>query len=246
MPRRFDHSYDRSWRLSNNIWYRITSSTGSTYDDATAGWWFDNNFAINNFSSTTSTTNYIRTYDGYRIPRFTDRTNMASYSRWHFPEDHVPEERLLREGEAVADAIRDANRDLQLEEHRRYREERRERENQAYLRATSLLHDSLAPEQLEQLKEYDSFLVIGSQTQRVYEITIGREHNVYVLVDGYRVRRYCAHVVDRLPDADNVLAQKLMIECNEQMFLRMANTVQLPRSVPSPIPMPEALQAASF
>lgn len=240
------HMFGRqTWRQYDpNFWYQITdSSTTASYDNnETIGPWFNsnNNFSITN---TMTTMDYIRTPEGYRVPRFNDGTGVY-YSEWHryHPEDQIPEERLLRGGREaretprIEDALRQAGQDLTRHDQERRRESQEQR-HQAYLRATSLLREALSREQLYQLDNYDAFLVVGSRTQRTYEISMGREHNVYLLNnEGRRTWRYCAHVVDRVPNADNVLAQKFMIECNEQMFLKLANTDPLPHPVPGRVP----------
>lgn len=90
-------------------------------------------------------------------------------------------------------------------------------------RAGALLKEELSPRQARQFEEHGVFLVTGSRTGRVYEVEFGRAGNVYQVMDGRRVRCFCMHVIDNLPTADNVLAQKLMLECDEMRFLRMAN-----------------------
>ena len=38
-----------------------------------------------------------------------------------------------------------------------------------------------------------------------------------------KIKTLCAHPTVRVPDADNMLAQKLYLESNEEEFLRIAN-----------------------
>jgi hypothetical protein len=37
------------------------------------------------------------------------------------------------------------------------------------------------------------------------------------------IKRLCSHLIELVPDADTMLAQKLHLECNEDAFLRIAN-----------------------
>lgn len=95
-------------------------------------------------------------------------------------------------------------------------------------RAELLLMDNLTDEQRIEWAEKKQFHIdIG---ERRYRIWRGRAGNVE-LVRGHEMRshyrpgrpRYCCHVVAGVPDADNVLAQKLLLESDEQRFLEMAN-----------------------
>lgn len=47
--------------------------------------------------------------------------------------------------------------------------------------------------------------------------------------EGAAVTRYCIHPNVQVPQADNLLCQKLMIETNEEMFLLTANATPLAR-----------------
>ena len=98
-------------------------------------------------------------------------------------------------------------------------------------RARRLLFSMLSPMQQKQLDEKNHFdLTVHGQdgSQRVYRIEYGYQGNVKLLVpDGQPVRRYCIHADSRLPYEDQMLAQKLLLEANEQDFLRIANMTQL-------------------
>lgn len=100
----------------------------------------------------------------------------------------------------------------------------KKRRTEAIDRARALLVESLTAEQREQYDENMEFIVYGQKTKKQYLIKDGRVGNVEELDSAGRTRRrYCAHPQMGLPDADTMLAQKLMIECNEDEFLDKAN-----------------------
>lgn len=59
---------------------------------------------------------------------------------------------------------------------------------------------------------------------KCYRISRGRSGNVELIhTDGTVLQRYCCHVKELVPIADNALAQLLMLQHNEQAFLGLAN-----------------------
>jgi hypothetical protein len=95
----------------------------------------------------------------------------------------------------------------------------------AIKRAKALLRASLSEDQQKQYDENKSFIVIGQKTKRKYRIREGRVANIDVFWEdrpGVR-HKLCAHPGEQVPDADTMLAQKLMLECNENDFLNLAN-----------------------
>jgi hypothetical protein len=122
------------------------------------------------------------------------------------------------------------------EELARQKREREEAERKVFIdtaksRARRLLFSMLNPQQQKQLDEKNYFdLTVHSQdgSQRVYRIEHGYAGNVKLLdANGQPVRRYCIHADSRLPYEDQMLAQKLLLESNEQDFLRIANMTNL-------------------
>jgi hypothetical protein len=93
--------------------------------------------------------------------------------------------------------------------------------NSALNRARDLLLSQLTDEQRAHLVEHNWFVVIGSRSRRRYKIDAHHiVANVRRLDDGARL---CAHCNDNLPISDHLLAQKLMIENDEDSFLAIAN-----------------------
>lgn len=93
--------------------------------------------------------------------------------------------------------------------------------NLAQDRARELLLSHLNEEQRSHYNEHRWFMVLGSRTLRRYRIEIHHlVANVRRIDDGARL---CAHCNDNLPIFDHLLAQKLMIESDEDAFLAIAN-----------------------
>lgn len=117
-------------------------------------------------------------------------------------------------------------RRLQREEAERQRKEHARKKAEANEKALALLCGMLTQEQREQLNTMSAFEV---ETERAkYRIKRGRFGNVEELdADGRIIARYCIHPRQSVPDADTMLAQKLMLETDEAAFLRMANKTQI-------------------
>lgn len=95
-------------------------------------------------------------------------------------------------------------------------------------KAVALLLSGLNEEQRRDLMTKDYFFV-KSQKGNLYRIDRGSHRNVR-LVDPHTlrvIRTYCAYATDgkggQAPDGDSMLAQKLMLECMEDYFLKVAN-----------------------
>ena len=95
--------------------------------------------------------------------------------------------------------------------------------------ARALLLQHLTPQQAESLRSRGSFdILVGD---KVYEICADSySANVYLKsgMNGERVRRYCCHLSTDLPLSDHLLAQKVMLEHCEPLFLAKANIHPLP------------------
>jgi hypothetical protein len=91
-------------------------------------------------------------------------------------------------------------------------------------RAEALLRYSLDEEQAKRFAERREF-VVTSRSGRRYRITHGTAGNVLELhpESEKTLARYCIHPAAHLPEADVMLAQKLLLETDEEAFLRIAN-----------------------
>lgn len=112
-----------------------------------------------------------------------------------------------------------------VEERRAQTERRRKREAEiaaARERAEALLLSCLDEEQRAELQVHDRFHVTTPSGRR-YCIHRGRAGNVTSRDPHGRLVKYCIHDAVGLPDADTMLAQKLLLETDETGFLQTAN-----------------------
>jgi hypothetical protein len=129
-----------------------------------------------------------------------------------------------------------ANVDVAPVVHRRYDNYRAERERQAAVvrehkepaqeRAENLLLSHLTKQQRKTFRKNKWFIVEGGRSKQKYRIQ-DRGHLVANIeaLDGDKVKhRLCAHCDLRaIPMGDHLLAQKLMLEFDEDEFLKIAN-----------------------
>lgn len=94
--------------------------------------------------------------------------------------------------------------------------------------AEQLLLEHLNPEQTEDYKQHCHFTIRGRNNVR-FRIRKGRSGNVDVVNAAGRIDyRLCAHPAMDVPDCDTMLAQKIMLELDEDNFMRIANRHQAP------------------
>jgi hypothetical protein len=95
--------------------------------------------------------------------------------------------------------------------------------------AETLLHASLTPAEYRQLAA-NAYLDVPSpgHAGRFYRIPRG-PGQVLVYEDGHVLERLCVQPVENLPEADVILAHKLLIEADEMTYLQTAN--HFPRSI---------------
>lgn len=98
----------------------------------------------------------------------------------------------------------------------------------AQTRARDLLLSHMSEEQRRQFETENVFIVIGGKSGKRYRIA-GEDHlaaNIEVLRaenDNAEIR-LCAHpALSAVPLSDHLLSQKLMLEFDEERFLRLAN-----------------------
>lgn len=93
-------------------------------------------------------------------------------------------------------------------------------------KALDLLMAFLEDEQLRQLESEGAFIV--KTKEREYRIKKGWQGNVEELnKDGIAIASWCIHPKTKVPHQDNMLAQKFLLETNEQTFRRIANRTGL-------------------
>ena len=127
-----------------------------------------------------------------------------------------------------------AEREKRQRVQRQKEAERRRRQEESKIRARRLLCSMLSPEQREELEADNRFhlrVIDGkSGEERVYRIDQGFQGNVKLLgPDGRPVKSYCIHAKttddegNRLPNEDHMLAQKLLLQTDEERFIQVAN-----------------------
>ncbi len=94
---------------------------------------------------------------------------------------------------------------------------------EAERRAELLLSEILRPEEYRQLKRKGYLDITSpSRPQRTYRVPRSRDQ-VRVYEEGRLIERLCIQSIEPVPYADVVVMHKLMIEGNEDEYLRVAN-----------------------
>jgi hypothetical protein len=91
-------------------------------------------------------------------------------------------------------------------------------------RARELLLSHLTPEQRHTFEKNDWFIVEGGRTKKKYKIYARNNSlnaNVEVMGENHRLCAHCDY--HTMPYNDHVLMQKVMLELDEDNFLRVAN-----------------------
>jgi hypothetical protein len=92
-------------------------------------------------------------------------------------------------------------------------------------KANELLLAHLTPEQRRTFEENEWFVVEGGKTKQKYKINI-HSYAGNIEVVGMN-QRLCCHADSRIPQGDQLLAQKVMLELAEDDFLRLANRTMI-------------------
>lgn len=94
----------------------------------------------------------------------------------------------------------------------------------ASARSRALLLSHLTPEQRRTFEEKGWFVVEGGRSKQFYRIHAGYiAGNIHVLQSGKVTHRLCAHCDDSIPLFDQLLAQKICLQFDEDAFLQVAN-----------------------
>ncbi len=193
-------TYDLSWSTWLNSPFVTTSSTTQTV-------WYD-------WVGTTATAS-------------TTWSHMRVWADWI---DSIPQRRLC--GEVAAPSVADLRQRAEEAARRSVRhqaaeKQRRQAQEQADDRATRLLLQHLTPVQRDAFLAHKRFDVVA-RSGTVYRLRLGWAGNVEALDEtGTPVRRYCIHPNVLVPQADNLLCQKLLLETSEERFLKIANMTPL-------------------
>lgn len=160
--------------------------------------------------TSTSITNYPAWDNWVTLPTST-LTYQVSSSPWVYTDPRTPEQIEAARVEA----------ERQAQEWRAQEEQRRLDQQLAAEKARVLLEENLSDEQRAQLHDNNWFEVVTPKG--TYRIRFGRAGNVDRYRDGRHVDRYCIHPEENVPNEDVMLAQKLLLETDEEAFLRIAN-----------------------
>lgn len=163
-----------------------------------------------------------------------ESTNVGSNYVWQFWVDTpisvtVPPRRQLalpRRESAEEREARVQRELLRHQEDQRREEERRTELELARVEASNLLDSILSDIQRQTLEKEDWFLVVG-KSGNIYRIRRGRVGNIDLLSpEGQILRRYCVHPQGHLPNADDLVAQKLHLESNDDHLMEVANVLE--------------------
>ena len=186
-------------------WY-FWNASGTTSAITTASSTWNQWTSATTTSATTASTIWVDWVGG-------TCSNKIYAQEYHEPvkrsaEDLARMAREQNEREAKFAAERDAERELRIA---------------AEAKAEKLLLENLTLKQREEYKK-DKLFVVHGRSGRRYRIRPQRTGNVDVIDRFGKIEhRLCAHTREDIPIADNMLAQKLMLEHDEHYFLHIAN-----------------------
>jgi hypothetical protein len=170
-------------------------------------------FEYQGTASSSATTQYLNNTAAI----WTNWASTTTVAGW-FNVGNPPAPRQLTREEQRAEELRIAEHRLRMQREHRERQRARERANG---RAEKLLAENLNDEQTDQYARRRAFRVRGSRGG-VYSIHDGVAYQVDPNDDRYSMFSICIHG-SGVPEADNMLAKKLMIETDEDTFRRIGN-----------------------
>lgn len=198
-------SYYNPWAywVGGNTATTVTYSDNSTTGDLVWEAWCDDTS-----TTVTSLTNYVWARWSDSANNLADRVKLTAARPTETEEERAA--RIERQRVAAEAAA----------EQRRVAEEERQA---AIAKARTLLNEHLNEEQRATYERDSYFEVVVPGTLRHYRIREGWSHNVERLENGQPVESFCIHPAQVVPNPDNMLAQKLMLEACEKDFLKIAN-----------------------
>lgn len=188
---------------ATNHWvlpYVSQLNAAAIYADSALVQWSTTSVNLGSWYVASNTISAVTCFDGnWRIDALPNRVNIVSAKT---------RRRMRREQERFE------------AEMGRARAERRATEEAAVARARTLLFSALNRDQQRSLEERQFFeMNVNGKTYRIHQGTHG---NVRLIQGGVETRLFCAQPPN-VPTEDAMLAQKLMLETDEQAFLRVAN-----------------------
>lgn len=207
MPEKINGRIWRSWAESST-----SSTTGDCFSVSCTANSYDANVAIwrNWVSQSTNATTTDLSHSVWQTWVAIHNAAVAANNAAVFvrPQVETPEQIRARVAAAEQRAVARRAEDLAR--------------TKAQEKAHKLLIEHLTPRQEETLRMHGYFDVeIGD---RVYRIRKGGHGGWVERMQGQKATDgYCIYVTGECPPEDHMLAQKLMLEANEQEFLRIAN-----------------------
>jgi hypothetical protein len=113
-----------------------------------------------------------------------------------------------------------------LEQYHREQEEATRQRNLAIERSKEIFLEHLTPDQRDTVENNGWFVIEGGKSGKLYRVKSGAIAGNVEELDpkGEKViARYCCHLNHDFPRHDHHLAQKLMLEWDEEEFLKKAN-----------------------
>lgn len=99
-------------------------------------------------------------------------------------------------------------------------------QRQADEKAEKLLVGALSAAQKTDWAKYKTFMATGGTTGVNYKLTTNRTYGIETYLYGRKIGRLCVVAKDSaVPIYDQLLAQKLLIETDEEAFLKLANCI---------------------
>jgi hypothetical protein len=200
---------------TSTVWSIWAAGNTATATDASNTPWYEWNLATTN--GTASTTNVWSNWQTGDA-RITFDPQPSNEMLGNTPETRARAREILE--------MREEQERRWAAERQRHEEVQRQRNvklEAARIEARGLLESVLNDVQKASLEEEDWFLVIG-KSGSVYRLRRGRVGNVDLLgPDGRVLRKYCVHPGTHLPNFDDLAAQKLHLENDDESLVQMAN-----------------------
>lgn len=196
-----------SWVVTSTT----NTTTSITADNLWRGW--------NQGTATTFTTNIWTNWTTNNVQVIAgNNLHGVVWGQWLYqpvqPLVHQPQTpEQIRQAEAQARAQR-----LTWE---RAEKKRKREEAAAQKKAEKLLLEHLTPEQADEYRRLKLFHVIAADG-KLYRIKRGWSHNLELIEEGQAVKSLCVHPNQRVPEEDNLLAQKLWLESDPAELNRIA------------------------
>ncbi len=189
----------------------------------------DNNTVWYSWTSDNSTTAATRTWTSWNYSNTATASDTITWEVWAVRGSWNVQPEVTRNSRMIEQVEADRKREEEVVDRRvKEAKAREEKRKAAEKKALDLLLDHLDEGQKAIFNKEGSLVVFGGKSGKRYRINKGWSGNVESLgEDGKVFERWCFHFQDRLPEYDLMLAQKLMLESNEDAAAGIANKTRL-------------------